>query len=440
MNFNNIYIKLANLLDNYSKLKYIIPNYSYILYLLGYGWKHKSIYYDNDINNDDLNNTIISISIINDKLVFDEKIINKKKSIIRFLNYIYIFILLLLISWSFILSIIYAIIYLNIKFITDNIFQLLFITQFVSGIIYFHKNHLYDILKSNKFKPITYSFWIYNALISSFIFTILTLILINYDYNILIYSQIIKTYPNNLLIKILFNILLFIEKFFSYLCFFVNMITFTYVKIHNKNKLKNFNNTLNTHNSNNITFLINIVSEQFFKLKKEHNKTISNLNYIFTTVNFTGIIAFYVTIKNINNKIFNIMEIINVILFLLVEIVYIYCISDVKQNIDNIKGIMISLNSISQIFNKSDDFVIANNKDNNLDEINNNIKISAIKSIKSVETLTWIIMKDVLNSEWDTFNLLGFTINDSYIIQKIVAILITILITKDISDIISVLN
>lgn len=442
MVINNIYNKIFSSSFYKKNLKYFLPNYTNILYILGYGWDHKPIYLDNNIDDNDKNTAIISISILNDNLDINEKITNKNYYIRTFINYIYISVITCLLSWNYIYSIIYSLIYCDFKYLTDNMFQLLFITQYIFGYVYFSKNHLYDILKSNTFKPLTYTFWLYIAIFCSIIFTSLTVILLNVNQDIIIYSQIINS-TSCAWIKILINVLLFVEKFFSYLCFFVNMITFSYVKIHNKKKIESFNNTLSSHSTNSISHIVNIVSEEFFKMRKEHNLTIDNLNYIFSSANITGLIALYFTIKNINNKTFYIMEIINVIIFLVIESIYLYCINSVKQSIDNIKEEMVSVNSISQIFNKSEDFVIINNnnKINDIfEEMNYHSKISAIESVKSAETLTWIIMKDILDSEWDSFKFLGFTIDDSYIIQKIFGIILTIMIAKDLSDGFSILK
>ena len=436
-----IYNNISKLNNISPKMKYLLPNYTNILYILGFGWKYRPILINNDINHCDRFDTIISINTNNDQINITEKIVKNRSNIYIFFNIIYNFIVSCIISWSFIYSIILSIIKHEFKYIADNIFQLLFISQYVSGSIYFSNKHIYDILKYNIRKPLSYTFWVYISLGLSLLFTSLTIILFNLNFEIIIYSGI-----KNIIIQkwaiILLNILLFVDKFFCYLSFFVNLITFCYVKFHNKGKIKSLNNKLDSYNSNNFSYIISIVTEEFFKMRNEHNTTVEKLNYIFSTANITGLLALYFVIKNINNQKFLIMEIINIVLFLIIEAIYLYSINHLKQNIDNIKEEMVSINFLTKILNKPQEVILMKNDNNNNinGEISYHSKISAIASVKSSETLDWMIMKEILDSEWDTYKFLGFPITDSYIIQKIFGIIITFLIAKDISETLSLSN
>jgi len=55
-------------------------------------------------------------------------------------------------------------------------------------------------------------------------------------------------------------------------------------------------------------------------------------------------------------------------------------------------------------------------------------------SIKNTELLSWLVLKDLLSVEWDSYNLFGFQITDTLIIQKLFGLLITLLIAQDISN------
>lgn len=422
--------------------KYILPNYTNILYVLGFGWNKNPIYISNDSDDYNDNGFIISVTLNNNNIDITEKVIVKKYNILFVLNILYNFFLSILILWPLVYSIVLSIIEYNFEYITDNLFQLLFITQYISGSIYFSKDHLYNILRINYRKPFTYTFWIYVSLFFSLIFTVITAILFNLDYEIVVYTSIIKLLPYTWA-KVIFSILLFIEKFFCYLCFFVNMITFCYVQTHHKVKMSKLSDKLDSYNSNRFSFVVGTVTEDFFKVRTEHNSMIENLNYIFSTANITGLLALYFTIKNINNNQYLIMEIINISIFLLIEIIYLYTINKVKRCIDIIKEKMVSISYISQILNKRGDIpLIKNNNENENEdidlEISHHSRVSAIASVKTSETLDWIIMKEILDSEWETFKFLGFPITDSYIIQKIFGIIITLLIAKDISESLSI--
>ena len=438
--FQYIYDKLFNNIIYKKKLKYFLPNYCYILYILGYNWNRYPIYFDNSYNDCDKNSIVINVSVNNERLDISENITSKSSCTKNIINYFYIICLTALLSWSFIYSIVIFGMYRELTYLTDDIFQLFFVSQYISGFLYFSKDHLYNILKTNSVKPLTYTVLICISFVLSLILSSVTLILFNNNQQIVAYSHIIKL-SSSLWTTILINIILFFDKFFCYLVFFVNMITFSYVKIHNKRKIELFSDNLKTQESNNLSYIINTVSEEFFKIRKEHNLTIENLNLMFPSANITGLTAIYFTIKNINNKTFLIMEIVNIILFLIIEAIYIYCINGVKKSIDNIKEEMVSVNFVSQIFNKSSDIIIMNNHNNDINQqISYHSKISAISSVKSSETLSWIIMKDIIDSEWDSFKFLGFTIDDSYILQKIFGIIITIMIAKDISEGLSILQ
>lgn len=433
--------KIYNTVLSFSpKHKQFIPNYHNILYLLGYGWKHKPIYIDNDFEEASGDNIKITVETdiknnINGDVTginITEKITSRRSSLCLVNNVIYNVVILLLISWPFIYSIVLSIINANLKFVTENIFQFLFIVQYITGSIYFNNKHLYNILRSKVRKPFTYTIWMYTGFIVSVILSIIVLVLYTLNIKISAYSEINSI---NIWVKILVCTLLFLEKLFSYTSFFTNMITFLYIMVHHKGTIENLNKKLCDLRSNDFSNNISTVSEEFFRMRQEYGKTIKNLNYIFSTLNIVGLVAFYFALKNVKGKTYIIMELINVCIFVIIELLYILSINKVKINIDKIKEEMTSINYVSQILSKSKDYLIVKNSTGDtLHEISYHSKLSAITSVKSADTLEWIIMKEILNVEWDTFKFLGFSITDSYIIQKIFGFMITILIAKDISD------
>lgn len=427
--------------DFIPNIKYFLPNYSNILYILGYGWNFKPLYISDDLNLSDRNKNIVIFNLdVNDNDSLDIDISQKKQkfNIFKLFNTLYFLIILSIISFPFITSIIYSFLENDIQYVINNVFQMLFILQYIAGSIYFSKIHIYNILEKNIKKPLIYTFWLYIGFILSFVLSLFNIIMFNLNLDIIVYSDVIIKYPY-LWLKIILNIILFTDKFICYLCLFVNMISFLYVKIYFKNKINNFSKKIKLHSLNNYTNIIGSVGEEFFRFKKEYNKMISKLNHIFSFFNITGLLALYFLIKNMTQGIFHIMEITNIILFIVIDGIYIFVISQVNDIIGEIKNSMISIDFITLILNKNDDIKILKNS-SETNDIAYNSKISAISSSKTSEALDWIIMKDILNSDWKTFNIFGFSITDSYILHRIATVIITLLITRDISDGISIIQ
>jgi hypothetical protein len=396
--------------------------YHHILYFIGYGWKYKTIKYNNngidDIHIDiELNNNMLEITQKNKASI-------KNFKYCQFFNICYNLILIILIGWPIIFSLINKMDKKN----SNIFFQVLFLIQYITGIIYFNSDHFYEKLKEIKDKHIFYKNALIGATVFSIILTGISIALFKSGYNMGVYSYIDQY-------EILIFILLICEKVVSYLSFFVNMISFCIIMIYHKNKIIIFNDKLNNIRTINFSLIINNVTTDFMELKKEYEETIDKLNNIFASISGLGIIALYFKIKLfLTGIIGEPFDIINIILFIIVEIIYIKAIYTVRTNVDNIRTKMISHEYIIQLLNDNNEIKINISQLDNSDIINEIVYKTLIISAKSSNTIKWIIMKDILSAQWNTFNFLGFPITDISLIYRIIGTGITFFVTVDLAS------
>lgn len=412
----------------------IIPTYHTILYLLGFGWEYNPVVKLDDISKDrdiiENNSVIINIDIDNhNKVNVKQKEINQNSKIILFiLNILYSFFIFIIILSPFIYSVIIAIIYNNILYITNNIFQILLITQYIVGYTYFSKKHFYEILKSSKLIYITYTVCIYAGIVFSLAISIMSIIFLTYNIQVNAYSDIMDKVNSNIsqdyvriIITILVYIYLFFEKLLSYACFFSNTITFSTVMIYHKAKINEYSKKVEDNKNMSFATTVDSVCKEFFNMKNEYGKTVKNFNYIFSSINIFGLLSMYFVLVNMESSIYVVLDMINIILFLLVDFVYIYSINQVRKSIDSIKDVITDINYISRILDDIQSISIN-------EKTNDNSYKGMVAATKTSRAIDWIITRDSLNSEWDSFKLLGFSITDSYIIEKVFGLIIMYLI------------
>lgn len=412
-------------------------NYHNILYIAGYGWKYSPILKINDMNEIENKSVVIEVKIndsnINVKKIETNHHISKRRIA---MNVLYNLIVAALISWQIVYAVVNDINNGAIDMIKNIIFQFVFLSQYIVGSIYFSDDHFYKIIKVNKKVYSVYSKAIYFGLLITIILVIVCLSLLNKGYNIGIYSKIYGS--ENTKNKVLINILLVIECFFSYISYIINMITFSTVMIYHRKKINTYSDKIQNDTNNMLYDLIVKVAEEFHNMRDEYANTITNINGMFNMLNIFGMISLYVVFLNIYDKNAYTMDIINMVFFIIIETTYIYSINKVRKCIDNIKSKMTSGNIITQIMSKSFDKNLLSKIDitakSNIFDISYH---SLTATIKNVEVLNWTVLNHTLSTEWETFNFLGFPITDTLIVQKILSMLFAVVLAKSVSDVVS---
>lgn len=408
------------------------------LYLLGYRWAKivpSTTYIEsNFLNNSDNKETIIIVQEDNNPPIINYVNIDTNNTCKSVLNVLYTFIMGSIIIHPFVLSIIKSIVEKESSYLLQNLFQLLFFVQFIFGNLYFSKNHLIEKIK----RPQIISQY-YSSILLGFILSILVgltyLILNILDYKILGYYEFYNqtsTYS-----KALMSLLIFIEKFFSYLSFFTNLITFTLIMKYHQEFIETYSAQLQNIIISSMDELIIKVINDFTNMRIDFKNTIEELNNIFSSFNFIGIIAIYFTLNNIN------YNYINIIIFLVIESIYIWSIYKVRSSVDNIINnfsspffiaqILSNKKSLSenQIFNSSSSSSSSRTNSNNL--VTFDIMNTLIAS-NNKEATHYLILCTTLGIEWETFRIFGFPITDASILQKLLAYFVGYLLASDIGD------
>lgn len=429
-------------------------DYRYVLYLLGYGWNIKRIDTDDNYKRNDIGITPVNITI---DIVKDPEysavktsdvtvetvgtvetknsynIINIKnnymkqcngKCLTNALNIIYNIFIITVLSWSLVYSCILAVQKTSSQYIYDVSFDLLYLVQYIGGIIFFRRKKFYNKVHYSRDSVEIFTRLVTMSVVISFMLAITNVSLLNSDKLINIYTSI---YNNN---KILWSIVLFTENIFMYLAFFVNVASFyTGMRYHIK-KINSCNEKIGNRNTFTFGTVVTTVVNEINTMREEFSESISDLNIIFTSFNIIGVVGIYMTLKNIQDGIYPINNIINMCITIVVEIIYIYSIYQVRYNLDEIRHQMTSIKYISQLMPR-----IMNRDAESKTDTNHEYEI-LVATKETNECMKWNIMKDILNAEWDTFNIFGFSITDIAILQKLMGILVSYLIATDVVAII----
>lgn len=416
--------------------------YKFIYYIYGH-----SFYID--YNNQELND--LNIVIENQSTIIS--IPNTQKSTTSIWsrlfilgNFLYNAVIIILLFWSIIYVLIYAI-KNNVKNVINNqIFQLTFLTQYIIGIQYFNSSsYLNNIVNSTLVTQKKFQY----ASILSFIFTIsmtLTCIILTIYDNNTKSTFLIKLYTRS---KLMTGIL-YLNLFFNYASFFSNLTIFIF-QVYNRKKILMDYTTESLALINSSHSLLDKVTQitlSFQKNKNEYDNMINELNPFFTSLNMTGMLGIGYTVKTIISNNIDPILIINAILILLTQFIYIYIVQKLRSCTQKIID---SLNNVT-LFNdfckigKQTELTIINNN-NRQDNINSNIhsliEINTVSfgTLKVIEQVSmWKLLNDVLKTEWNSFNFFGIKLNDTTLIQKIFGLTIGYIFAQNIFNITDIVN
>jgi len=229
-------------------------------------------------------------------------------------------------------------------------FQIMIGIQYYYGITYFGKEHFYEniVCKTELMKYIKYSLPI--AFIISLSLAIFSVSLLTLGFKIHSYDEIYDnaTYGG----RITLCILLFMDIIYSYLTFTLNACIFAVNMLYHKNTVEEYSNEMDAFIKNSMSTVrkLNIIANDFSQMKDNFDKTVVILTPFFTTLNFFGFSTMYFYLNASSNGTITPMEIVNIILFLMIQIVYITSIQSVNSNIGEISGIILSNSVITTFF------------------------------------------------------------------------------------------
>lgn len=353
------------------------------------------------------------------------------------------------------------------RYLTSNVFTVMFIVQYFVGLFYYQTNHFFKTMKRN----LSYSWYIKTALIVgiviSTILTIVSVILLNIDYNLDIYTELFN--GTNTVGKVLISVLLALDKFFSYNVFFINLVIFSAIFIIHSREIKRYTSRLEDYVNNNEDGLtIESITKDYSELKTQHTQSVTQLNNIFSSVTIFGIIGSYFITVNFETFFVGPLHYIDACSFLVTECAYIYSISRVKLSVSDIKSIINSPRFVSRYLSRvylqdftgeiistqtSDSSPVHDKADikmtlkraqslkqnssekKKIDFIKDITMRTMIKGHENAEGIDWVILNDKLGGSWENFKLMGFDIDDDTLIKKTSAVVVGLIMLLHLNNI-----
>lgn len=399
------------------------------------------------------------------------------------INALYILFVFCIVIWPSIYGIVKTITENNFRYFSSTMFPFMYIFQYISGLMLYKEKFLsltFNGIDDGKWKILTG--YILSLVICMILASVSVVLLIS-GVDVGIYTEL---YNNaNTVGKIFISIAITISKFYGYGIFFVNVTNFATILIHHSFAITAFRNKLElliNESINDIT--ISKIIEEYTEMKNEYREVVNKLNNVFASITVFGLAGCYFTIINYGTIFVGVFSYIDICCFALVEIVYIYSINRIKNNVADIKNNVNSPRFVHKFLGKSEfnNFYgdIYDNYDDQKKPIDNktvltgtdklqmealrktlskakitsprinknkilsdtdeiskkmslDLKIDLIKTIsyrgiiiahENSVNLDWITLYEKLSEQWEYFQILGFEFDDISIIQKLFVIII----------------
>jgi hypothetical protein len=429
----NTYIFLVTTLINCS-----LKMYKYIYNIYGH-----SLYIDKtDPQNDSLD---LTVNRRNDAITIEQDTEDIPTTITERLQYLLYFLynafIISAISWTLIYTIIYTIKYNTRQKIQTEIFQSVFVIQYIIGLWYFNIPQFHKNIRNDGDTKKLFSNTSIISLICVILISLTTILLVVYKEQIN-ESSILYSFESDSGFMIF---LLVINRFYSYAAFFANMNLF-FVQMHiNKNKIDSYTERTKEYISTtySLTEKVTTITKEFLAIKDNYDNIINDLNLFFASLSIIGIISLYFTIMSIILSNVDSIEIINGILFIITELLYINTAQNLRSSINEISNSIksgISLDGWPQQ-NQQTEMNIINDPDYDKRSIDDNILrikemgTAAYICCKGIEeNMMWRKLQETLKNEWSTFQFFGIKIKDTALLQKIFGFIIAIIVTSNIAS------
>jgi hypothetical protein len=454
--------------------------YYILLHLIGYSLYVKK-------SNIDDEPIIVIVDSANDNVIVERRNRNSEKNKIRklvlVLKIIYNIFIFSIISWQIVYALIYSIQQNEILYFGGYLFQLIFATQYVIGLTYFKDDHFYKKMESNK-KLEKYLSILFPICVC--ISVILSIITITFTYYNITLSKMSMLYVFSQHMSPFLIFLIVLDKFYGYFSFLINVSTFSIIIYDHHNEASEYTKRIEKYMQGSVTISDKMfsISTELIKIKDSYKTSVEKLNLMFSSLTILGLCYVSFTIKIMSNYQVDTINIINLVLFLIVEYVYIFTAQNFRSSASNISAsIYRNVHAIHflQKNNSKQETIIAipNDEIDDDDDLDSTKKhqpyatisksksdninkktleeISKIhqseRSIKShinllhiavrkihiynaeiAENVTWSHLQEIVKKEWEPFQVLGIEIKDTLLIQKLIGAIIAIIIAKDLID------
>jgi len=353
-------------------------------------------------------------------------------------SFLYNAIIMCVISWTIIFAIALFLKTGSKETIINEIFQMIFVSQYFIGLWYFNTPLFYEnIIKKNNIRK-TFRITSILSFIGVCVITIINVSLTLNNININNKSVTYNYFNTRNYGKI---ILLIVSRFYSYSSFFANMNLFFVQMYFGKKNINAYSKKTRDYINGSWTLneKVSSITKEFVKNRNEYDIMIDNLNFFFASLSMFGVIGLYYTMISIFSGDIVSTDTMNTLLFMLTEFMYINTSQNIRKTIKEINDLIknpLFFDECYNIVNDEKDEIINSNGDNEIKETIINIQeiqiitYKCVREIKNNQLLKGL--QETLCTEWNTFQFFGIHIKDTALLQKIFGFLIAYIFTKDI--------
>jgi len=349
-------------------------------------------------------------------------------------QYIYNAFVMLLISWKIIYIIINAIIKKDFLFGGLVSFPLLIIIQYIYGIIYFNNEHIYKKIEDSNVKT-KFAASISIALCISFILSISSIFLLIYGYDVYAYTELYNI-TNTTTDRVFISIFMFFDMIYSNSILAINFTSFAINLLVHKSEIQKLIGKIEDNITDSISNekKIGVVGQDYGKVRNKYGDTVAATSGMFSSLNILGLIHVCLLIIMFSHEKYNIFHIIYAIIFIIVDLIFIYVLQSVKKFIKKVNGIVSSTPFTVTYFSNKHIALSRVDLESGTDNINQvihsihkNINIVATNIQMLDQNIDWFGIQSITEKEWDNYVVFGIEISDSKIIGNIVGLILAII-------------
>jgi hypothetical protein len=360
------------------------------------------------------------------------------KVLLFIISLLYSLFVLLIIVWPFAFAIALSAIHGQLEYVFVQIFTLVYVAQFVTGFIYYNSKSYKDMIRRNHRHKNKIIALLCIGFVVALTLAALMTILIALNLKMDIYNTLVKKMDT--VQKVFFYILLFLTLFYSYNIFISNLIIFSVVLIIHCLELRAFENSFNSfiEDYRNEITLMSII-DGYNHLKNINNKSINDLNNMFSSMTIIGGVGVYFLILLYAFHTYSVSYYVDIIIYTVVEIIYFYTIYSLKNHMQNIVSLGTSPKFMNRYLTKRKFYNFKGDEIEAMavaEEVTLGVLSSGVKTIQDIllrvmirssegnNSLDWLILNAIFTEEWEHFQLFGFDINDTTLVKKILWIII----------------
>lgn len=211
--------------------------------------------------------------------------------------------------------------------------------------------------------------------------------------------------------KIFIDIIMFLSWFYGTMIILININIFSLVFCKHCEILKTYVKKLKNDKHNIMT--INKISQDSIKIKYDLELSIDEFKNIFSSYTLLGAIQYAFFFEKIKKGDLSEFPIITFVIYVIVQIIFIIVIYRISKHKENLAKLIKRPSMINKFIKR---YSIKEVK-TKFQDCNETIVFTNMIE-ENASNIDWIILNDILNSNWTTFEVLGIDVTDFGLIKK----------------------